>query len=353
MLKPLIRNRANLFEFWEEVMHISAIRRMLGTTAAILFIAGCSSGTSSVAPGSHANSPTQSKIHIPAGYRAFPGPAVAGPLIVPIAHANRHGYFSAAASNKILYVADAASNVVNLYDPSVPNPSPIGSISSGLDVPIGVAIDSSGTIYVVNIANNTVTEYLHGSITPSFTITSGMSSPYGIGVDSHGNVFVTNLGTNTVTGYNPGQTSPFETVSGVGPNPVGLAVDESDNVFVADDSDNTIYEIPAGTSIAQNSGLTQLTGPIGLAFCGGTLFVSNFGANTVGVYPKGSMTPSALITDGINEPTLNGIAKPGTFFQSEQTGPVEGYLHGHVHPFSEISGLIQPLGIAAYPKPKG
>jgi len=289
-------------------------------------------------------------MRVPAGYRAFPGPAVAGPLIVPIAHANRPGFITPSASNQILYVADANNNVINLYDPTVPNPSPIGTITAGLNVPIGLATDSKGTLYVVNIGNNTVTEYKHGTITPSFTITGGMSSPYGVGVDSHRNVFVSNLGTNTVTGYKHGQTSPFETVSGVGPNPVGVTVDPSNNVFVADDSDNSIYEIPAGSSTAHNSGLLQLNGPIGVTFCADTLFAANFGANTVGVYPPGSMNPSALITIGINQPTLNGVAKHGTFFQSDQTGPVEGYLHGHVHPFSKISGIGRPAGIAAFPR---
>ena len=328
-------------------MPSTTIRRMFGTSAAILFIAGCAGGTSSIAPGVHANSPSKSSIRIPAGYRSLPGPAVAGPLIVPIGHANRPGFIRPSPSGEILYVADANNNVVNLYDPTIPNPTPMGMITSGLDVPIGLAVDVRGTLYVVNIGNNTVTEYKHGTITPSFTITGGMSSPYGVGVDSHRNVFVTNLGTNTVTGYKPGQTSPYETVSGIGPNPVGLAVDPSNNVFVADDSDNTIYEIPAGSSTAQNSGLLQLNGPLGVAFCGDTLFVSDFSVNTVGIYPAGSMTPSALITDGINQPTLNGIAKPGTFFQSDQTGPVEGYLHGHVHPFSQITGIGRPAGIAS------
>lgn len=332
-------------------MHSTAIRRMFGTSAAILFLAGCSGGTSSVTPGSHANQPIQSSLRIPTGYQEFPGPAVAGPLIVPIARASHPGSYHPSPSGKILYVADANNNVVNLYDPAVPNPSPIGTITSGLDVPIGLAVDSQGTLYVVNIGNNTVTEYLHGTISPSFTITGGMSSPYGIGVDSHMNVFVSNLGNNTVTGYAAGQTSPYETVSGVGPNPVGVAVDRSDNVFVSDDSDNTIYEIPAGSSTAQNSGLQQASGPIGLAFCGGTLFVADFSVNEVGIYPAGSTTPSTFITNGINQPTLNGIAKPGSFFQSDQTGPVEGYKHGHTNPFSQISGIGRPLGIASYPRP--
>jgi hypothetical protein len=335
-------------------MHSTSIRRMFGTSAAILFIAGCGGGTSSVAPGSHANSRIHSAKQVPAGYRSFPGPAVAGPLIVPIAHANGPGFMSPSASGlgHIVYVADANNNVVNLYDPNVPNPTPIGTITSGLNVPIGLAVDLYGKLYVVNIGNNTVTEYNHGSTTPSFTITGGMSSPYGIGVDSHRRVFVTNLGNNTVTGYKHGQTSPFETVSGVGPNPVGLAVDHHDNVFVADDSDNTIYEIPAGSSTAQNSGLTQLNGPIGVAFTGrDTLYVANFGVNTIGVYPSGSMTPTETITTGIDQPTLNGIVKEhGNFFQSNQSGLVHGYKEEHQNPYSTITGIGRPAGIAGFPR---
>ncbi len=332
-------------------MQTTAIRRMIGTASVVLFIAGCSGGTTSVTPGSHANSPSQSSIRVPVGYRAVPGPALIGPLLVPINHATRPGFITPSASSEILYVSDASSNVVNMYDPTVPNPSPIGSISAGLNIPFGLAVDKRGVLYVVNIGNNTVTEYKHGAITPFFTITNGMSSPYGIGVDSHRNVFVTNLGTNTVTGYHHGQTSPYETVSGVGPNPVGLAVDHSDNVWVADDSDNTIYEIPAGSSTSQNSGLTQLVGPIGLSFTAhDKLYVSNFGNPNVGIYPKGSITPVHSITDGITAPTLNGIAKPGYFFQSNQNGLVVGYKRGHLTHFSQISGLGNPTGIASFPR---
>lgn len=332
-------------------MHSTTIRRMFGTSAAILFIAGCGGGSSSIAPGSHGNSPNQSSIRVPAGYRVFPGPAVVGPLIVPIAHANRQGFVSPSSSGKILFVADANNNVVLMYDPAVPNPSPIGMITAGLNVPTGLAVDIAGKLYVVNIGNNTVTEYKLGTITPSFTITGGMSSPYGIGVDSQRRVFVSNLGNNTVTGYKHGQTSPYETVSGVGPNPVGVGVDRHDNVYVADDSDNSVYEIPLGSSTAQNTGLQQLSGPIGIAFTTeDTAYVSNFGVNTVGIYPAGSLTPSGLITNGINSPTLNGFAKPGNFFQAEQSGPVKGYKAGRKNPFSTISGIGRPLGIAAYPR---
>ena len=325
-------------------------RRMIATSAAILFVAGCSGSGSSITPGAGPKL-SQSSIHVPAGYRAYPGPAVAGPLIVPIAHANHPGFVRPSASGKILFVADANNNVVNMYDPAVKNPPVIGTITSGINVPIGLAVDKRGTLYVVNIGNNTVTEYKKGTVTPSFTINSGMSSPYGIGVDSHREVFVSNLGNNTISGYKHHQTAPFETVNGVGPNPVGVAVDGNDNVFVADDSDNTIYEIPAGSSTSQNSGLLSLTGPIGLAFTtGNELYVANFGANTVGVYPSGSTSPTVTITDSINQPTLDGFAQPGTFFQSDQTGPVEGFKKNKVHPYSVVSGNGRPVGVASYPR---
>ena len=78
--------------------------------------------------------------------------------------------------------------------------------------------------------------------------------------------------------------------------------------------------------------------------------MSNFGNTTVGIYPKGATSPAHIITDGLTQPTLNGIAKPGYFFQSNQGGLVVGYKRGHLTHFSQISGLGNPTGIASFPR---
>lgn len=334
-------------------MFLTFGRRALGGAASILLIAGCSHGATSVTPSPQSLSPGQTQSRVIVGYRTFPGPAVAGPITVPVWSVPEAGYLTQQPSvTPILYVSDANNNKVVLFNPNKANPTPIGQITSGLNLPFGLAVDKNGTLYVVNIGGNTVTEYLHGHKTPSFTITTGLSGPYGIAVDSNLNVFVSNLNNNTVTAYHAHKTSPYATISGVGPNPVGVGVDHKNNVYVCDDSDNTIYKIPHGSITPQNSGLTGLNGPIGIVFAplDAKAYVSDFGATEVAIYPKGHTTPSTFITDGINQPTLNGIASPGNFFQSDQTGPVHGYHAGKIHPYSSISGIGRPVGIASYPR---
>lgn len=312
----------------------------LSLATALIYAAGCGGGPS-----------PQSQPAL-SGYRVFRGPAVGGPIVARPLGANRRGYIVRSAT-EILYVADSQNNKVLLYDPSTPNPSPIGTITSGVDAPAGLAVDKKGTLYVVNAGNKSVTEYPVGHTTPSFTITSELTSPYGVGVDSKLNVFVSDL-TGSVNGYRHGKKKPFERIFDVGVNPVGIAVDSADDVFIADDSTNTVYVIPAGSSTAQNSGLTQLDGPIGLAFDQyDTLFVANLLKNSVGIYPKGATSPTKTITSGLDQPTLNGFAKPGTFFQSNQgNAKVLGYKKNQSSPFSTITGILQPLGIASYPREK-
>jgi sugar lactone lactonase YvrE len=333
-------------------MLVPSARRAL-LIAAALFIAGCSGGNVVSSAGLSSPVAANDASHAASGYRMIPGPAVIGPMLVPINPPQHRGWISRKKSAATLFVGDSEKNVVNLYDPNTPNPSPEGSISSGLDAPIGLAVDKSGTLYVVNISNNTVTEYPPGATTPSFTINSGMDSPYGIAVDSSGDVFVSNLGNNTVSAYKPGSTTPYASISNVGPNPVGMGVDSKDNIYVCDDSNNTVYEIPAGTTTAQNSGLTALVGPIGIAFNKkNTAYVSNFGGNNVAIYPAGSTSPSGTITSGIDGPTQNGFTKKGLFFQSNQGVNVVGYKKNANTPFSTITGLENPTGIASSPRVK-
>ncbi len=318
-------------------MTLTFARGIFGGAAAALLIGGCGGGSPATAP---------------AGYRVMAGPAVVGPVTVRVAsQIKRHGYILRTTA-KVLYVADPQNDRVVLYDPTMPNPSPIGQITAGMSFPSGLAVDKSGTLYVANQGNGTVTEYLAGKTKVFFKITSGLSAPYGIGVDGAGRVFVSNL-TGGVAAFKPGKSSPYETVA-AGPNPCGVAIDHENNVYVASDSENRVYEIPAGSSTAQNLGLVGLNGPIGLAFKSeDTLYVGNYGGNNVEIYPSGSKSPSTTLTTGLAGPTLNGFVKGGVFFQSnEDSGLVQGYKGKQTSPFSTITGIPQPLGVASFPRQK-
>jgi hypothetical protein len=243
-----------------------------------------------------------------------------------------------------------------MYDPKTPNPSPEGSISDGMNYPVGLAVDKKGTLYVSNEGNSTITIYPPGQSSPSLTISTGLDSNYGIAVDSKRDVFVTNLGNDTVVGYKAGAASPFETIdfSNLG-QPVGLAADSKDNVWVACDSSNAIFMIPAGSSKPQNSNFSDVAGPIGISFGKRDVtYVANFGAkpSAVEIYTYGSTSPSGSITNGIeqNGPTFNTFTRSGMFFQVNQFDNVVGYKKGRASTFSTITSISNPVGIASSPE---
>ncbi|HET6275960.1 MAG TPA: hypothetical protein VFE16_08550 [Candidatus Cybelea sp.] len=303
--------------------------------AAVLLAAGCSSNS----------------LQTPMGTRVLAGPTVAGPRILastpqkpnaPTGWPDRHK------KKAYLFVADGNSGVL-IYDPKTANGSPIGSVTSGVNGPAGVAVDKRGALYVANGGASTVTVYPKGQNTPRLTITAGISEPYGIAVDSKGNIFVSNLGNNTVTAYAKGATTPYATIdfSRYG-QPVGVGVDGKDNFWVVS---GTVYEIPAGTTTLQDAELTGLNGPIGISFGQkDVMYVSNFSGSNIQVYAYGTTTPSKTITDGIETsgPTLGGFTKSNAYFQTNQANDVVGYKKHQTSPFSTLTSA-SPLGVASSP----
>ena len=294
--------------------------------AALVFVAGCAGGSSSVTPAAPLT-------------RLLPGAAAPG---------GPRGWPDAAKKKKpILFVADLYANVVRLYDPSIPNPPQEGSITDGVDDPAGLAVDSKGSLFVSNVGGSSpaITVYSPGESKPHLRIpTPGY---YAITVDSKGDIFATGSGP-TVYGYRPGAKKPYEVIGGFD-YPIGVAVDGKNNVWGSDELGNKVYVIAAGTSKAKDAGLMGLDGPIGITVGPkNALYVANFVPPNVKVYPAGSKRASATITDGITGPTLNGVTAAGIFFQSNQLNVV-GYKKGQRKPFSTISGFSAAVGVASSP----
>lgn len=120
-------------------------------------------------------------------------------------------------------------------------------ISSGINTPDSLALDSSGDLYVANFAANTVKEYsATGSLLQSFS--AGVENPSSVAVDSYGDVYVCNN-----PGNNDGNVQEFSaggsllyTDTNSFQNPVALAVDSHGDVFVADEDNHTVSEFSNG-----------------------------------------------------------------------------------------------------------
>jgi sugar lactone lactonase YvrE len=162
---------------------------------------------------------------------------------------------------------------------SMGNVAPSATITgdkTGLSSPSGIALDLSGKLYVANVnggpdSNGSITIYPAGSsgnVTPIATISddpscrpcdkTGLSSPQGVAVDSSGKIYAVNVTGGGVTIYPPVESSrgilnqaPSATITGTknGPDLTGgITLDSSGNIYV---TDNVSYlPLTGGTNLA-------------------------------------------------------------------------------------------------------
>jgi streptogramin lyase len=110
------------------------------------------------------------------------------------------------------------------------------TLGNGLNMPMGVAVDSSGNVYVADTNNNAVKEiFTNGTIR---TLGSGFAWPIGVAVDSSGNVYVTDPLHNTIKEILTNET--MVTLDSGLEYPGGIAVDSLGDLFIT--NNNTISE---------------------------------------------------------------------------------------------------------------
>lgn len=169
----------------------------------------------------------------------------------------------------------------------------VGS-SAQFNYPSGVATDSTGNVYVADATNQTIRKITSNATVTTLAGSAGVSgsadgsgssalfwSPTGVAVDSTGNVFVADFLNNTIRKITP--TGAVTTLAGKAGNPgsadgtgtaaqfnspSSVAVDSSNNVYVADMSNGTVRKISAGgvvTTLAGSAGQWGATDGTGSA----------------------------------------------------------------------------------------
>lgn len=114
--------------------------------------------------------------------------------------------------------------------------------------PAGVAIDASGTVWVANNTNFSVTRLTHsGSLIsgPNGYLGGGLCSPYGIATDVIGNAWITSQNPFLLTKLSTNNAaisgSGGYTASGLN-FPTSIAIDGSGDTWVANNGANTVSE---------------------------------------------------------------------------------------------------------------
>jgi sugar lactone lactonase YvrE len=302
-------------------------------------------------------------------------------------------------SSRNIYVADEAAAAVFVYSSgSHGNTAPIATISgslTGLSAPVGVALDSTRNIYVADNGATAVFAYpALGSSTgplneaPIATISgisTGLNSPEGMALDSSGKIYVADNGAVSVFVYPALVTSgtgsldeaPIADISGPATDlasPVGIALDSSRNIYVADSVATNVFVYPAGSNgdaafgsaTISTTVTTGLSSPAGIALdSNGKIYVADNGSATappsVYVYPAGSnanAVPIATIA-GTNTDLSSpeGVAVDSTSgrIYVADLGAESVYVYaagsnGNVDPIATIggsdTGMVEPYGIA-------
>ncbi len=304
-----------------------------------------------------------------------------------------------------IYAANLCNNTITVYAKgSNRDAAPtaiIGGSNSGLSSPAGIALDSSGKIYVADdgaaAAPTPVPASVfvyaagsNGNVAPIATVSgsnTGLTYPIGIAVDSSGNIYVADQVARSVYVYSAGSNgdvTPIATISGDNTGlyyPQGIAVDSSRNIYVADEgmvdsivSPPSVYVYSAGSNgdavpIATITGSnTGLSSPAGIALDSSrNIYVPDRGAGIVYVYPPlGSSSgqldeaPTATISGSNNDlDYFLALDSGGNIYTTSQKPdsvtvyPPLGSRTGKVHetPIATISttmttSLTSPRGIA-------
>jgi sugar lactone lactonase YvrE len=214
------------------------------------------------------------------------------------------------------------------------------------DFSFGVAVDSSGNVYVGDQSSHTIRKVTPAGVVTTLAGSAGnmgsadgtgsaarFNYPGGVALDTNGNLYVGDWGNNTIRKVTPagvvttlaGLAGSFGTNDGMGSaaqfnGPDGVAVDSAGNVYVADSANDTIRKVtPVGvvTTLAGSAGSSgandgmgsaaQFNYPLGVAVdSASNVYVGDYGNGTIRkVTPTGVVTTLAgsSVSYGTNDGT--------------------------------------------------
>ena len=226
-----------------------------------------------------------------------------------------------------------------------------GSAATGaqLSNPLGMALDSSGKLYIADSSNQRVREVVSGTIstlagngTAAFlgdaaaATSAELNLPSGVAVDSAGNLYIADTANcvirkvagTTITTYVGSDTNYVVNCGGGGDhglainaqlaNPTGLALDAAGNLYIADTGNSRIRIVNKATGIITSLSTAgiNLTSPKGVAVdAAGDVYIADTGNGRIlEVTPVGSITKTTTVAGtGVNG--YSGDGSPATSAQ--------------------------------------
>ena len=265
-------------------------------------------------------------------------------------------------NNEVVRIASDGTRTVIAGTGQAGAPTPGPATSSNLNNPFGVAVDASGDIFISDSSNNVIEKVTPdgtlsivagtgqlGTPVPGPATSSNLFTPQGIAVDTSGNLYIADHYNQVIEKVTPDGT--LSIVAGTGQrgtpvpgpatssnlhDPEGLAVDAVGNLFIADSGNQMIEKVtPDGTlSIIAGSGDFDAPTP-GPATSSGFKY-------PFGVAPDSS--GNVYIADFIND-VVEKVTPDGTMTVVAGTGRVGATTPGP----ATSSDLYLPIDVAVSP----
>ena len=120
-------------------------------------------------------------------------------------------------------------------------------------IPLAVVIDGSGNVYVSD-SNHRVQKFNGNGESQEFLVESGINTPSGLGIGSDGNIYVSDTFNDRVQVFTPGGTFVTKwgtpgTGDGKFDSPVGVTVDATGNIYVVDSRNHRVQKFAFATPV--------------------------------------------------------------------------------------------------------
>ena len=255
-----------------------------------------------------------------------------------------------------------------------------------LNFPIAVAVDSKGNIYVADTNNHRVREISGGNITtiagngtPGYSgdgaaaTAATLNTPSGVAVDSSGNVFISDTANNVIRKVTTdGKISTFAGNQGLGAGyggdngsatsagaqfskPLGVALDPSGNLYVADSGNNAIRKIKSDGSlltsaISGGTGINagRLNNPIAVAVdpSGAYMYIADLGNKRIARFQFSNSNLANFVGNGGSGYSPDGPVGIGTTLNN--AAGVAADAAGNVFISDTVNSLIRVVNAGGY-----
>ena len=215
--------------------------------------------------------------------------------------------------------------------------STLAATGSG-STPWGIAVDTSGNVYVYLIATHEVKKYAPGS-SSGVTVAGGngnggaanqLSFARDIAVDSSGNIYIADEGNHRIQKFAAGSTGSTNGTTVAGGNgqgnaanqlykPRGVTIDSSGNLYISDSFNHRVQKwasgASSGTTVAggngTGSGLNKTYYPYGIAVdSSGSLYIADSWNHRIVKWTSGASSGTIVAGGNGNGANANQLAYP-------------------------------------------